>query len=628
MIEGEMTADALKQVTTKLTPKPSEKLSYRDLSNNPLISITWSVGFSIGDLIPSSTGTPITSYTVTPALPPGLQLDGGTGKLSGTPTAVAARKHYTIAGSNAAGRTSTVIQIEVVIDNLGTRTFAYPTPSLLMVGKQASIPPPVGANYSAPIIGVTYSVSPALPAGLKLNPTSGSISGTPTSSKPAAIYSVTMKNSLSASQIPLLLAVVSGMGSAVSPTESKIDYGWNRLLRLRIAEDKRGKAIIVNAESPAHTTNYSVATDPGLCLPGFSCSGTLPVGLTLDPNTGRIEGSALLASSLRQYTIKATSDVGTVYGRIFIEVTRPTPEVVVYGYHYQYSVSGGTLGGTGMDKRYDVGTSAIANAQTSVSYPSGSFPELKYSLVNVSTSARIRLYRQATEACNLPIVSCSGAMPVTFASYPPLPNFTMYYLQPGTSCHSNLPQTKSNRIIGYACNSPATNAIKFSWPLLYGGDPSDYTTPPWVMWVFPARGSSSRVFSIYTSPADPGGESTLGTIVSADVKWGAGKSPGLVTHYNGPGETNFYVGSANALTGRFEVYRMLDRTAMLLGAAPLPSGVTGGNLSLTVIDYELILSFNNNAVIRVSDGTFRSGKTGIRGEGIWSNFQMRIAGEE
>ena len=52
----------------------------------------------------------------------------------------------------------------------------YPTPPTLVVEtKIASLTPTVAGRVAS------YKVSPALPAGLSLNPTSGVMSGTPTS---------------------------------------------------------------------------------------------------------------------------------------------------------------------------------------------------------------------------------------------------------------------------------------------------------------------------------------------------------------------------------------------------------------------------------------------------------------
>jgi hypothetical protein len=56
---------------------------------------------------------------------------------------------------------------------------------------------------------VSYSVSPALPAGLTLNTSTGVISGTPTVATPTASYTVTATNSGGSTTASLSIAVVS-----------------------------------------------------------------------------------------------------------------------------------------------------------------------------------------------------------------------------------------------------------------------------------------------------------------------------------------------------------------------------------------------------------------------------------
>ena len=74
--------------------------------------VTANVGTAITALMPTVTGS-VTAYAVTPGLPAGLLLDGGTGMISGTPTATASQAVYTITASNAGGSTTFPLTLKV-----------------------------------------------------------------------------------------------------------------------------------------------------------------------------------------------------------------------------------------------------------------------------------------------------------------------------------------------------------------------------------------------------------------------------------------------------------------------------------------------------------------------------------
>jgi hypothetical protein len=69
----------------------------------------------------------------------------------------------------------------------------------------------------------SYRVSPALPAGLSLDPVSGIISGTPTAVKPAGDYTVTGANSAGSTSVSLSLTV-NDAAPAAQPTVSLAPY--------------------------------------------------------------------------------------------------------------------------------------------------------------------------------------------------------------------------------------------------------------------------------------------------------------------------------------------------------------------------------------------------------------------
>jgi YVTN family beta-propeller protein len=127
--------------------------------------------FLITRNVPTSTGGPVTSWTVSPALPKGLKLDPATGAISGSPTVTAALASYTVTASNAGGATSASLAITVDpvaipqdLPNTGQRltplappdaTFTTLKPGTALV---LTVPPPptvpAGTNMIPPFVDV------------------------------------------------------------------------------------------------------------------------------------------------------------------------------------------------------------------------------------------------------------------------------------------------------------------------------------------------------------------------------------------------------------------------------------------------------------------------------------------
>lgn len=82
-------------------------LSY---SSNPAV---YTVGTAIPANTPTHSGGDIDSYSVSPALPSGLNLDPKSGIISGTPTAATAAANYTVTATNTAGNATASLSITV-----------------------------------------------------------------------------------------------------------------------------------------------------------------------------------------------------------------------------------------------------------------------------------------------------------------------------------------------------------------------------------------------------------------------------------------------------------------------------------------------------------------------------------
>jgi hypothetical protein len=133
-------------------------------------------------LTPAVSGT-IDHYCVVPSLPPDLSLDRLTGIVSGTPRTASAPSVYTITAINTGG--SATFRLMLGVAEPPSR-LSYRSPVRVTVG--AAIPA-LGPTVTGTVDH--YAVSPKLPAGLVINATSGTISGTPSVASKLAPYTIT-----------------------------------------------------------------------------------------------------------------------------------------------------------------------------------------------------------------------------------------------------------------------------------------------------------------------------------------------------------------------------------------------------------------------------------------------------
>jgi hypothetical protein len=159
-------------------------------------------------IVPDSTvvtGTP-DSFTIVPALPVGLSIDKAKGIISGTPTVVTPASNYTVTARNAAGSTTVVLTITVNSSLVPPANLSYSRNPVTYVVGAAIAPntPTIVGNACT----ISYSVIPALPAGLTLDATTGVITGTPTAVTARANYTVTATNASGFTTTSLSIAVL------------------------------------------------------------------------------------------------------------------------------------------------------------------------------------------------------------------------------------------------------------------------------------------------------------------------------------------------------------------------------------------------------------------------------------
>ena len=161
----------------------------------------------------------------------------------------------------------------------------------------------ITANVPASTGGIitSYSVAPALPAGLTLNTTSGQITGTPALVVPVAAYTILGSNGLGSATC-LLSVTVNDAAPATLAYPSPV-------LALR-----RGTAIA--AQIPTTTGGAPTA---------YTVAPALPGGLVLSATTGVITGTPTAVASSASFTVTASNASGSTTGQIAITVVDVAP---------------------------------------------------------------------------------------------------------------------------------------------------------------------------------------------------------------------------------------------------------------------------------------------------------------
>lgn len=268
---------------------PPSGLTY----TTPVVAV---VGATLSALAPTVSGSAST-FVVAPSLPAGLTLNASTGLISGTPTAVSSSTSYVITASNASGNTS--FTLSLAVNPAAPTGLSYPTPVTAMVGQPLpSVTPTITGSLG------TFSVQPALPAGLNMDAATGVISGTPSAVTAAAIYSITASNAGGTTSFSLALAV-----NPVAP---------------------RNLSYPVPVTAVAGTQLPPVAPSVIGEIAAYSVSPGLPPGLVLNPTTGIIAGVPTLMTSSATYVVTASNISGSTSFAVTLVVNPAAPGALSY----------------------------------------------------------------------------------------------------------------------------------------------------------------------------------------------------------------------------------------------------------------------------------------------------------
>jgi hypothetical protein len=224
------------------------------------------VGGAYSQTLSAAGGTGPYAWAITAgALPGGLNFSPG-GSITGTPTT--------------GGTFSFTVQVTDSTSLTATKSFSLSIAALLAITTQPTLPSGgIGASYSQPLTAVggtapyTWSiVSGSLPGGLVLDPTGGTISGTPTSVGNFSFTVQVRDNNSDTTTEAFTLAIVSALTITSAPT---LPVG-------AVGASYSQSVVVVGGTSP-YTWSIS--------------SGGLPAGLSLAPTSGAITGSPTSAGS-------------------------------------------------------------------------------------------------------------------------------------------------------------------------------------------------------------------------------------------------------------------------------------------------------------------------------------------
>ena len=264
-------------------------------------SFTLTKGTAMTTVTPTTSGGPVTSWSVSPSLPAGLSLDSSTGAISGTPTAVTSSATYTVTASNTGG--STTADLTIVVNDVAPSSLTYsPNSFTLTKGTAMTTVTPTASGGAI----TTWSVSPSLPSGLSLDSSTGAISGTPTAVTTSATYTVTASNTGGSTTADLTIVV-----NDVAP--SALTYSPNSFTLT--------KGTAMTTVTP---------TSSGGPVTSWSVSPSLPSGLSLDSSTGAISGTPSAVTSSATYTVTATNTGGSTTADVTIVVNDVAPSSLTY----------------------------------------------------------------------------------------------------------------------------------------------------------------------------------------------------------------------------------------------------------------------------------------------------------
>ena len=237
----------------------------------------------------ASSGGGTVTYTLSPAAPAGLTFDASARTLTGTPMQAQPAIPYTYTATDSDGDSASLtFSITVTADltpSFDDRTIADQSYTQHTAIATLTLPRASGGDGT-----VTYSLSPAAPAGLTFDASAHSLTGTPTQAQPAIPYTYTATDSDGDSASLTFSITVTADLTPSFDDRTIVDQSYTRSTAIQTLTLPR-------ASGGDGTVTYTL-------------SPAAPAGLTFDASARSLTGTPMQAQPAIPYTYTATDSDG------------------------------------------------------------------------------------------------------------------------------------------------------------------------------------------------------------------------------------------------------------------------------------------------------------------------------
>ena len=194
----------------------------------------------------TSTGLGTRYFSIAPALPAGLVFSSSTGVLSGSATAAKEATTYVVTAAD--GTNYAVATMRLTISAVPVMTPASQAVSGVVGTAIATTSVFVAPTLTDTSGTKTFTVSPALPAGLTLNAATGTVSGTPTAVSTQTTYIVTATDGTNFATSTLTIVVAA---TAAATTTTTVPTSTQGCLASTVAGRIRNTVDVANSALPS-----------------------------------------------------------------------------------------------------------------------------------------------------------------------------------------------------------------------------------------------------------------------------------------------------------------------------------------------------------------------------------------